>query len=104
MALLGHVKAGRNEQGASWGTFNGNHTCGLCVAVTGSAFVTSAELQGEGMQFRNMFDGAGVKRHHSAIPTAINWRLFIMRLQFEWLQRKCLFQAVMRHSLSLRGR
>ncbi|EIW0093363.1 VOC family protein [Klebsiella pneumoniae] len=33
MALLGHVKAGRNEQGASWGTFNGNHTCGLCVGV-----------------------------------------------------------------------
>ncbi|PLN89377.1 VOC family protein, partial [Klebsiella pneumoniae] len=31
MALLGQVKAGRNEQGASWGTFNGNHTCGLCV-------------------------------------------------------------------------
>ena len=31
--LLGHVKAGRNEQGASWGTFNGNHTCGLCVGV-----------------------------------------------------------------------
>ena len=26
--------------------------------------VTSAELQGEGMQFRNMCDGAGVKRHH----------------------------------------
>ena len=33
MALLGHVKAGRNEQGASWGTFNGNHTCGLCVGT-----------------------------------------------------------------------
>lgn len=33
MALLGHVKAGRNEQGASWGTFNDNHTCGLCVGV-----------------------------------------------------------------------
>ena len=33
MALLGHPKAGRNEQGASWGTFNGNHTCGLCVGV-----------------------------------------------------------------------
>lgn len=36
-------------------------------AMTGSAFVTSAELQGEGMQFRNMFDGAGVKRHHRSI-------------------------------------
>ena len=34
----------------------------------------------------------------SAIPTAISWRLFIMRRQLEWLLRKCLFQAVMRHS------
>ena len=33
MALLGHAKAGRNEQGASWGTFNGNSTCGLCVGT-----------------------------------------------------------------------
>ena len=27
----------------------------------------SAELQGEGMQFRNMCDGAGIERHHRSI-------------------------------------
>ncbi|RVT22746.1 VOC family protein, partial [Enterobacter hormaechei] len=26
MELLGHPKAGRNEEGASWGTFSDNHT------------------------------------------------------------------------------
>jgi hypothetical protein len=31
MELLGHPKAGRNEEGASWGTFSNNHTIGLCV-------------------------------------------------------------------------
>ncbi len=31
MELLGHPKAGRNEEGASWGTFSDNHTIGLCV-------------------------------------------------------------------------
>ncbi len=36
-------------------------------SVTGRAFVTPAEAQGEGMQFRNMFDGASVKRHHRSI-------------------------------------
>ena len=43
MALLGHVKAGRNEQGASWGTFNGNHTCGLCVGACPEVFRMSDE-------------------------------------------------------------
>ncbi|PDP97639.1 glyoxalase [Klebsiella quasipneumoniae] len=33
MELLGHPKAGRNEQGASWGTFSDNHTIGLCVGM-----------------------------------------------------------------------
>lgn len=42
-------------------------TVAILRPVTGSAFVTSAELQGEGMQFRNMCDGAGVKRHHRSI-------------------------------------
>ena len=31
MELPGHPKAGRNEEGASWGTFSHNHTIGLCV-------------------------------------------------------------------------
>ncbi|EGT3572861.1 VOC family protein [Citrobacter amalonaticus] len=31
MELLGHPKAGRGEEGASWGTFSENHTTGLCV-------------------------------------------------------------------------
>lgn len=31
MELLGHSKAGRNEEGASWGTFSANTTTGLCV-------------------------------------------------------------------------
>ena len=31
MELLGQPQAGRNEEGASWGTFNGNHTVGLCI-------------------------------------------------------------------------
>lgn len=33
MELLGHPKVGRNEEGASWGTFNNNHTTGLCVGT-----------------------------------------------------------------------
>ncbi|HAT1622669.1 TPA: VOC family protein [Raoultella planticola] len=33
MELLGHPKAGRNEEGASWGTFSDNHTTGLCVGM-----------------------------------------------------------------------
>ncbi|EHF4951866.1 VOC family protein [Enterobacter hormaechei] len=31
MELLGYPKAGRNEEGASWGTFSANTTTGLCV-------------------------------------------------------------------------
>jgi len=31
MELPGHPKAGRNEEGASWGTFSDNHAIGLCV-------------------------------------------------------------------------
>lgn len=31
MELLGHPKAGRGEEGASWGMFSENHTTGLCV-------------------------------------------------------------------------
>lgn len=31
MELLGHPQGGRGEEGASWGTFNGNDTVGLCV-------------------------------------------------------------------------
>ncbi|HHJ4267434.1 VOC family protein [Klebsiella sp. CN_Kp098] len=33
MELLGHPKAGRNEEGASWGTFSDNHTTGLCIGM-----------------------------------------------------------------------
>ncbi|VGA18691.1 Lactoylglutathione lyase [Klebsiella variicola] len=105
MALLGHVKAGRNEQGASWGTFNGNHTCGLCV---GTPF--DQQPAGVGMErwWRSMPAPSNILRNcmpspcnsadvtkavpvtgrsmatvftapTSAIPTAISWRLFIMR-------------------------
>lgn len=31
MELLGHPKAGRGEEGASWGMFSENHATGLCV-------------------------------------------------------------------------
>lgn len=31
MDKLGYPKAGRSEEGASWGTFSDNHTTGLCV-------------------------------------------------------------------------
>lgn len=31
MELLGQPQAGRNEEGASWGTFSGNRTVGLCI-------------------------------------------------------------------------
>lgn len=31
MELLGQPQAGRNEEGASWGTFSDNHTVGLCI-------------------------------------------------------------------------
>lgn len=31
MALAGYPQAGRNEEGASWGTFSGNTTTGLCI-------------------------------------------------------------------------
>lgn len=33
MELPGHPKAGRSEEGASWGTFNGNGTTELCVGL-----------------------------------------------------------------------
>ena len=37
MELPGHPKAGRSEEGASWGTFNGNGTTGLSACpLTGS--------------------------------------------------------------------
>lgn len=119
MALLGHVKAGRNEQGASWGTFNGNHTCGLCVGVpfdqqpagVGNGTMVAlnarsvahiAELHALALQLGGRDEGApghrpqygdGFTAPTSAIPTAISWRLFTMRLQIEWLQRRWLLQA-----------
>lgn len=31
MELFGHPPAGRNEEGASWGTFSANTATGLCV-------------------------------------------------------------------------
>ncbi|WP_336219522.1 VOC family protein [Citrobacter amalonaticus] len=31
MEQLGHPKAGRSDEGASWGTFSDNRTTGLCV-------------------------------------------------------------------------
>lgn len=31
MRMLGHPQGGRNDEGASWGTFSGNATSGLCV-------------------------------------------------------------------------
>lgn len=124
MALLGHVKAGRNEQGASWGTFNGNHTCGLCVASLltsrlpgwamarwwrltpvrlsilqscmpspcNSADVTKA-VPVTGRSMATAFTAPT-----SAIPTAISWRLFIMRLRTEYLQLRWLLQAEIRES------
>ena len=114
MALLGHVKAGRNEQGASWGTFNGNHTCGLpgwvmerwwrltpapshilrnCMpSPCNSADVTKA-VPVTGRSMATVFTAPT-----SAIPTAISWRLFTMRLQIEWLQRRWLMQTEIRES------
>ncbi|STT54851.1 Lactoylglutathione lyase [Klebsiella pneumoniae] len=124
MALLGHVKAGRNEQGASWGTFNGNHTCGLCVGVpfdqqpagVGNGTMVAlnarsvahiAELHALALQLGGRDEGGpghrpqygdGFHSATSAIPTAISWRLFTMRLQIEWLQRRWLLQAEKRES------
>ena len=31
MEMLGQPQSGRSDQGASWGTFSGNSTIGLCV-------------------------------------------------------------------------
>lgn len=31
MEMLGHPQSGRSDEGASWGTFSGNRTIGLCV-------------------------------------------------------------------------
>lgn len=45
MELLGHPKAGRGEEGASWGMFSENHTTGLCV---GKAFDGQAAGVGNG--------------------------------------------------------
>lgn len=45
MELLGHPKAGRGEEGASWGMFSENHTTGLCV---GKPFVGQAAGVGNG--------------------------------------------------------
>jgi catechol 2,3-dioxygenase-like lactoylglutathione lyase family enzyme len=41
MELLGHPKAGRGEEGASWGTFSENHTTGLCVGKPFDGHVAS---------------------------------------------------------------
>lgn len=124
MALLGHVKAGRNEQGASWGTFNGNHTCGLCVGVpfdqqpagVGNGTMVAlnarsvahiAELHALACNSADVTKAVPVTGRSmatvftaptSAIPTAISWRLFTMRLQIEWLQRRWLMQTEIRES------
>lgn len=45
MEQLGHPKAGRGEEGASWGTFSENHTTGLCV---GKPFDGQAASVGNG--------------------------------------------------------
>lgn len=45
MALLGYPKAGRNDEGASWGTFSSNNTTGLCV---GRPFNRQAASTGNG--------------------------------------------------------
>ena len=91
MALLGHVKAGRNEQGASWGTFNG--ILRNCMpSPCNSADVTKA-VPVTGRSMATVFTAPT-----SAIPTAISWRLFTMRLQIEWLQRRWLLQAEIRES------
>ncbi len=41
MELLWHPKAGRSEEGASWGTFSENHTTGLCVGKPFDGHVAS---------------------------------------------------------------
>ena len=40
MEMLGQPRSGRSEQGASWGTFSGNRTIGLCV---GKPFTSSRQ-------------------------------------------------------------
>lgn len=45
MELLGQPQAGRNEEGASGGTFNSNHTVGLCI---GSPFDRQPASVGNG--------------------------------------------------------
>lgn len=45
MERLGQPKAGRGEEGASWGTFSENHTTGLCV---GKPFDGQAASVGNG--------------------------------------------------------
>ena len=95
MALLGHVKAGRNEQGASWGTFNGNHTCGLCVGVP---FDQQPAGVGNGtMVALNARSVAHIAELHT-LALQLGGRLFTMRLQIEWLQRRWLLQAEIRES------
>lgn len=124
MALLGHVKAGRNEQGASWAP-----STAITPAGCAWAFLLTSSLPGWVMErwwrltpapshiLRNCMpspcNSADVTKAlpvtgrsmatvftapTSAIPTAISWRLFTMRLQIEWLQRRWLLQAEKRVS------
>lgn len=124
MALLGHVKAGRNEQGASWApsTVTTPAACAWASLLTSrlpgwamarwwrltpvrlsilqscmpspcnSADVTKA-VPVTGRSMATAFTAPT-----SAIPTAISWRLFIMRLRTEYLQLRWLLQAEIRES------
>ena len=124
MALLGHVKAGRNEQGrprapstaitpagCAWAFLLTNslpgwvmerwwrltpapsHILRNCMpSPCNSADVTKA-VPVTGRSMATVFTAPT-----SAIPTAISWRLFTMRLQIEWLQRRWLLQAEIRES------
>ncbi len=122
MALLGHVKAGRNEQGRP-----GAPSTAITPAGCAWVFLLTSSLPGWVMErwwrltpapshiLRNCMpspcNSADVTKAvpvtgrsmatvftapTSAIPTAISWRLFTMRLQIEWLQRRWLMQTEIR--------
>lgn len=109
MELLGHPKAGRGEEGASWGMFSENHTTGLCVgkpfdgqaAGVGNGTMVALNARsvehiqqlhalalrlGARMKARRVTDHSMDKAFiapMSEIPTAISWRLSTMQTNAE---------------------
>lgn len=109
MELLGHPKAGRNEGGASWGTFSNNYTIGLCVGrpfnqqPAGVGNGTMVALNTRSFEhIQQLYElaislGAGMKVYRGAghntdrdsivlmyeIRTGISWRLCTMPMRVE---------------------